>query len=259
MDRDTLVANVSPPIDQRMAEQLIDEFISGERRFVLRDWGPATLDGGQLAEAASRILYHQDSGNLSHTRTVAKCLDYVEDPDNTNAHSYPDRKSALHTCKVLRTLYKFRSDRGAVHINPVYDANHLDSRLVIEAMRWTLSELLRVFWTGDRDVVAATIRELVVYEVPAVAVFDGVPLLQRIDCDAEEEVLLLLHYKADEGMTRIELGRSIPRPASTIAGALHRLTARISRQVVLGSNGSYRLTDLGTRRVLEELAEKVIS
>jgi hypothetical protein len=126
-------------------------------------------------------------------------------------------------------------------------------------MRWVLSELLRVFWTGDRDQVAAVIRELVVYEVPAVVVFDGVPLLQRIDCDAEEEILLLLHYAGDQGMSRVELGRSIPRPASTITGALGRLTARTSREVVLAGNRQYRLTDRGTRRVLHELAEKIIA
>lgn len=258
MNRDDLLSNIAPPLDRRLAEQLIDEFISGERRFVLRDWGPATLDGGQLAEAAARILYHQDSGNLSHTRSVGQCLDHVEDANGRNSHAYPDRKSALHTSRVLRTLYKFRSDRGAVHINPIYDANHLDSRLVIEHMRWVLSEILRVFWTGDRDQVATVIRELVEYEVPAVAVFDGVPLLQRIDCDAEEEILLLLHFAGDQGMSRVELGRSIPRPPSTITGALGRLTARTSREVVF-AGGRYRPTDRGTRRVLHELAEKVIT
>jgi hypothetical protein len=45
-----------------------DEFISAERRFIQRDWGPAELDGGQFCEILARTLYHQDSGNLNHTK-----------------------------------------------------------------------------------------------------------------------------------------------------------------------------------------------
>jgi hypothetical protein len=38
-----ILAALCPPLDNRLAEQLIDEFISLERRYVLREWEPATL------------------------------------------------------------------------------------------------------------------------------------------------------------------------------------------------------------------------
>jgi hypothetical protein len=258
IDRATLVSSICPPLDVQLAEQLLDEFISLERRYVLRDWEPATLDGGQFTEAAARIIYHQDSGNLDHRRSVDRCLTYTEDFNNSNPHNYPDRKSALHTAKVLRTIYKFRSDRGAVHIDPQYSANHLDSKLVIENARWVLSEVLRVFWTGNRSDVASTIREIIQYDVPAIGNYEGRLIVQRIDCSTDEEILILLHHAGENGLSRKELGRYVQKPSPRISESLDRLTSSQVRQVIKLDSGNYRLTDLGIQRVLRELALKLV-
>src|SRR6266849_5277946 len=159
VDKESLLRDLTLRLDPVLTEQLLAEYISQEKRYILRDWEPATLDGGQFVEAAARLVYHMDSGNLNQTKTVDECLGYVEDPKNQSNHAFPDRKSARHICRVLRTIYKFRSDRGAIHIDPLYTANQLDSRLVIDGCRWVLSEILRVFWTGDRQQVAKAIRE----------------------------------------------------------------------------------------------------
>lgn len=225
---------------------------------MLGDWEPATLDGGQLAELVARIIYHQDSQNLNRRRTVAKCLRYIEDGSQQRQHRYPDRKSALHACRVLRAIYKFRSDRGAIHIDPDYTANHMDSRLVMESARWLLSELLRVFWSGDRRAVARAVREIVRFEVPAIAQFEGRLLLQRTDTTTEEEVLLLLHYSGEVGLSRSELGRTVMKSPSSITNALAKLTSTTVREVLRTKNDQYVLTDLGARRVLNELSEKLV-
>ena len=252
-----LIDEMCPPLDSTLVEQLVDEFVSLERRYVLGDWEPATLDGGQFAEACARVVYHQDAQTLHRRRGVAKCLKYVEDRDQQRQHHYPDRKSALHACRVLRAIYKFRSDRGAVHIDPVYTANHADSKLVVECARWLLCELLRVFWSGDRSAVAQTVREIVRFEVPAIAEIDGRRLLQRTDCTAEEEVLLLLHHAGESGLSRSALGQSVLKSPSSVTRALVKLTSSSVRQVLKTTGGDYILTDLGVRRVINELAEKL--
>lgn len=258
VDKGTLLAAIVPPLDQVLAEQLIDEFVSLERRYVLRDWEPATLDGGQLAEAAARILYHQDFGNLNRRKGVNSCLSYIEDPNNSNAHHFPHRKSALHLSKVIRTIYKFRSDRGAVHIDPDYTANHLDSKLVLENARWVLSELLRVFWTADRREVAATIRQIVQYDVPVIGVFDDRPIVQRGDCSTQEEIILILHYAGEDGLNRTDIGRSVLKSPASVSGALTILASAQRREIIKLKNGNYRLTDIGVKRVYSELAEKMV-
>lgn len=103
-DKTAIVAAISPPLDMSLAEQMLDEFISLERRYVLREWEPATLDGGQFSEASARLVYHQDSGNLNPRKSVGECLSYIEDPNNSSPHNFPDRKAALHLVKVIRTV-----------------------------------------------------------------------------------------------------------------------------------------------------------
>jgi hypothetical protein len=258
LDKSVLLAGVSPPLDRRLAEQMFDEFISLERRYVLREWEPATLDGGQFAEVTSRLIYHQDSSNLNRRKSVHDCLSYIEYSNNSNPHHFPERKASLHLAKVIRTIYKFRSDRGAVHIDPDYTANHLYSKLVLENSRWVLSEILRIFWTADRSLVAKAIRQIVQYDVPCIGVFEGKPLVQRTDCTPEEEVLILLHHAGEQGLSRNDLGRFVMKSPSTITHAIDRLVSPRLRQIVKLANGNYRLTDPGVRRVIMELADKLV-
>lgn len=251
-----MIAAVSPPLDHLLATQLIDEFVSAERRYIQRDWEPAELDGGQFAEVAARILYHQDSGNLNQAKDFNDCLKYIE--NDQVPHAIAVRRDALHISQVLRNIYKFRSQRGAVHISPSYKANHMDSKFVIEGVRWTMNEMLRVFWNGDREHVAKAIRELLQFDVPCVGVFDDIVLVQRTDLSAEEEVLVLLHYAGEGGFSRFELGQFAKRPASSLTEAIKKLLSTTHRQIVQLSSGNYRLTDLGSRRVREQLADKLL-
>ncbi|GKQ51116.1 hypothetical protein [Bradyrhizobium sp. Ce-3] len=255
IEKRTMLAALSPPLDHLLATQLLDEFISAERRFIQRDWEPAELDGGQFAEIAARILYHRDSNNLSHTKDFADCLKYVED-DKLN-HLIIPRHDALHITRILRNIYKFRSQRGAVHISPSYQANHMDSKFIIEAVRWVMNEILRIFWNGDRERVAKAIRELLQFDVPCVGVFEDVILVQRTDLTADEEILVLLHFGGEQGFSRAQLGKFAKRPASSISDSIKKLLASDLRQIVLVGD-KYRLTDLGSRRVREQLAGKLL-
>jgi hypothetical protein len=81
IDKQSLLSDLTVRLDSQLAEQLLSEYISQEKRYVLRDREPATLDGGQFVEAAARIVYHVDSGNLNRRKSVGDCLSYVECQD----------------------------------------------------------------------------------------------------------------------------------------------------------------------------------
>lgn len=251
-----LLAELAPPFDPLLCSQLLDEFISAESRFIQCDWEPAELDGGQFCEILARICYHIDSGSLNHNKDFDACCSYIE--NEQVKHKYAQRRDLLHIVKVLRTVYKFRSQRGAVHISPSYGPNHMDSRLVIECVRWAMNETLRLFWKGDREEVAKAIRELLQFDVPCVGVFDGALLVQRTDLTSEEEILILLHFAGEQGMSRTEVGKSAYRASSTVTRTLQALTSASCREVVVLPNGRYRLTDLGNKRIREQLAGKLL-
>jgi hypothetical protein len=251
-----LMAAIAPPLDHFLCSQLIDEFISAERRFIQRDWEPAELDGGQFCEILARLLYHQDSAVLSRNKNFEDCCKYLE--NDQVVHAVQPRQVSLHFVRVLKTIYKFRSQRGAVHVSASYTPNHMDSKLIIECVRWAMAETLRVFWQGDRELVAKTIRELLQFDVPCVGQFGDVLLVQRTDLSAEEEVLVILHYAGELGFSRSELGRVVGASPSSVTRAIQKLEASANRQVVKLATGCYRLTDLGSKRIREQLADKLM-
>lgn len=248
--KNTLISKLSPPFDQKLVDQLISEYISLEKRYILGDWEPATLDGGQFAEASARIIYHIDSQNLNRKKGVNLCLGYIEDKDNNNIHNFPDRNAALHLCRVTRLVYKFRSARGAIHIDPDYTANHMDSKLVKEGARWILCELLRLFWTGDRSLVSRAINEILTFEIPAIGSFDGQLIVQRTDLTTEEEILILLYFAGEKGLSRKEILKAVLKSESAITKALRILSSSKRREIVQSKSKNYRLIDTGVKKVV---------
>jgi len=255
VERNNLISNVSPPFDHLLATQFVDEFLSMERRFIQRDWEPAELDAGQFAEITFRILYHLDSGNLNYNKEVKDCKRYFINNDVPHALN---RKDVSHLSSVLGAIYEFRSDRGAVHISPTYSPNHMDSKYLIESIRWCMNEMLRIFWNGDREEVAKTIRELLQFDVPCIGAYGDILIVQRTDLKSDEEILILLHYAGENGFSRKELGLHALSSPSSITTNLQKLCSPTKRQIIKLKNGNYRLTDLGSRRIRMELADKLL-
>ena len=256
IERNKLISEISPPLDSFLSMQLLDEFISLEKRFIQRDWEPAELDGGQFCEICARIYYHMDSQNLNHTKSFDDCIKYIT--NEQVSHAITPRHSAIHVTNVLRTIYKFRSQRGAVHISPTYKPNHMDAKFMIEAVRWALNETLRLFWNGDREAVAKAIREILQFDVPCIGTFEENIIVQRTDLTPEEEVLILLHFAGEQGFNRNQLGKYVFRAPSTITTALRNLKSSSKRQIIQLNSGFYRLTDLGSKRIRDTLSEKLL-
>lgn len=256
IEKAALKSKLAPPIDPLLAEKLLDEFISLERRFVLRDWEPAELDGGQFAEVLARIIYHIDSGVLSHTKGFDECMKSVEG-NETGKHQITPRQSALHLARVLRTVYKFRSQRGAVHISPTYSANQMDAKLMIECARWLMIESLRLFSHYSQEEAAQAARELLQFDVPCIGRFQDALLVQRTDLTADEEVLVLLHYAGEAGFTRSEVGKYSCLEPPSVTRSLQKLTSPKVRQVVL-LRGRFILTGLGSKRIREQMPDKLL-
>lgn len=261
IDRQALVSRLCPPLDPTLAGQLVEQFVEMERRYIQRDWKPAELDGGMFCEALARCLYHRDSGNLSLDRDFSQCLSYLE--NDQVQHAIDPRSDALHLARILRSIYKFRSARGVAHLSATYSANQMDSRLIAETVRWSMNEALRIFAANDRgeqsrEDIARTVRELLRFEVPCIARYGDTLLIQRADLTAEEEVLVLLHHGGEEGVPRREISRTLRFfSSSTVSGAVTKLEGL--RQIAVLPGERWCLTDLGAKRVREDLANKLLA
>jgi hypothetical protein len=250
-----LVAHLAVAIDATLAQQLIDEYMSLEETFLLRKWKHTELDGGRFVEVAARTIYSVDSRNVALTKSVDDCLRYIE---NTQVpHNFPEPQTTNHIGKVIRSVYKLRSQRGAVHVSPTYTANEIDSRLIVEAVRWIFAEVLRVFLVSDRELVADIVRSLARFPQPMIRLYEGIPLLQVTTFTAEEEVLAhLLHARS--GMTTAELCKLIPKDRAGVARAVKKLASAGFRQIVERS-GKWLISDLGITRIENRIASEARS
>ena len=105
---------------------------------------------------------------------------------------------------------------------------------------------------------AKAVRELVQYDVPAVGKFGAKILVQCVHLPVDDGVLILLHYAGECGFSRDEVGQFAMRPAPTITRPLQRLSSTYRREVIQLENDNYRLTDLESKRVREQLSDSLV-
>ncbi len=244
MDQEKLRIELSNSIDSDLASQLIAEHTAIEEAFSLRRWGYAELNGGRFAEVAARILYAVDSGNLSLTKSVDDCLKYIENNQVPNA--FPEPTASRHLTKVIRSIYKLRSQRGAVHVSHAYTANELDSRLVVESVRWVLAELVRIFVTTDISLVEQTVRRLARFQHPIIRLYNDRPFVQATNLSTEEEVLVQLMFGGTM-LSTPELVRLVHRDPSGIRRSIKKLAGPRIREIT-GTEAGWHITDPGILR-----------
>ena len=229
-------------IDGTLVSQLLDEEQKLERSFILRSWQYSQLDGGRFCEAAARTLYSVDSGNApKDTLTVDAGLKYIE--DDTKTHLYLSRKSLIHITKIIRSVYRLRSQRGAIHLNSM-SADELDSRYVLIACRWILAEMLRLFADASRQETEDLFVKLSKRPVTMLRDFGSIKLVQNTKLTAAEEILVYMYLSDSEEIMASELCASIPKDNSGIKKSLTKLSGSKIRDIVR-TEGGWRLTDIG--------------
>jgi hypothetical protein len=217
-----------------------------QQRFLAGDWKPAELDGGRLCEAISRCLLELDLAIVDHSLLPGAICDKLADKKLTHTLSGKDRD---HLSRVIRMAYKFRSDRGAVHVSPTYTANFMDAMLILHAGKWLLGELLRLAWNKDRDTVAAVIAQLVQLEHSLVHELDGKLLVLARGISAPDEILILLYSAAGNRLSRAGLREYARQKPQTVNMAISRLIK--DKYVRSVNDGDVALTPLGQARVLQ--------
>lgn len=246
-----LIDELSSVVDPAFARAIVEGYVEMQQRFIAGDWKPAELDGGRLCEAVSRALYQLDSGVITHTDLPGTLCDLLEDFTKKRKHNLAegDRR---HFCKAIRLVYKFRSDRGAVHISPVYTANYMDSMLILHAGKWMFAEFLRLAWNADRKIIADTIAQIVQLQHTLIHELDGQPLVLASGIPASDEILLLLNHAADNRLSRAEIRHyACLTKTATLNAAIKKLINQ--RKIRTVNNGDLALTPHGQQTVIHEI------
>ncbi|MCC7235657.1 MAG: hypothetical protein IT163_10165 [Bryobacterales bacterium] len=250
-----LQAELANIVDVSFATAIIENFRQMQQRFYAGDWQPTELDSGRLVEAIARAIYQLDSGTVTHSQLPGDLCEKIEDDRNLRQHQL-DPKARRHISRALMLVYKFRSDRGSVHISPEYTANEMDAVFMLHAAKWLLAEFLRLAWNKDRKVIAETIAEIIQLEHSLIHEVDGTPLILDASVSAPEEVLLLLNHAEGHRLQREELSRQAKNNSTSATNtALSRLTK--SNEIrTTAYPGELLLTPKGQKRVIESIIPK---
>lgn len=251
---DQLINELANVVDYRFAEGAVNSYVEMLRRFLAGDWQPTEVDAGRLCEAVSWALYQMDQGISDGTKNPGAVRDILLSKNyNHNIVNISDR---FHILKAIEVVYKFRSDRGPVHISPIHDANYMDSMFVLHSGKWILAEFLRLTWNKDRNLIGEVIAQLVQLEHSLIHELDGKPMVLATSVTAAEEVLLLLSHAPNNRLSRSELGDYIKsKSAPAVSTAISRLVAL--KQVRRADNGEVALTPNGQRYLSEVVFQKI--
>ena len=251
ISRSGLESDLSAIVGDTLGKQIVGSYAEMQLRYTAGDWKPAELDGGHFCEAVARAIYRIDTGadTTDLPGRIVECL-----LDKNRAHAL-DKNDRDHFCRVLQTIYKFRSDRGVAHISATYTANFVDATLVIMLVKWMLSEFLRLCWNSDRDRVAEIIAAITQLEHPLIHELDGKPLVLSSALSTPEEVLFLLSRSAGGRIPREDLKLYVPQSSAAINTAVTRLVS--SREVRRSDAGDLVVTPLGEDRVRNVILPKL--
>ena len=247
-----LVAELAKIIDPNLADAVVMSYVEMQQRFLAGDWQPTELDGGRLCEAVARACYQLDSGTVTHSQLPKELCEKIEDEQNIRPHNL-DIKDRHHITRAIGLVYKFRSDRGSVHISPKYTADFMDSMLTVHAGKWIFAEFLRISWTQDKELIAETIAQIVQLEYSLIHELDDVPLVLDERVSAPEEVLLLLNHAEGHRLSKAALiSQAKNNNEKSLSVALSRL-GKTNEIRSTAAVGECALTPKGQKRVIEKI------
>lgn len=247
-----LAAELGTIVDPALADAAVESYVEMMQRFIAGDWKPSELDGGRLCEAVARCCYQLDSGNVTHSQLPKEICDKLEDVKAPHPHNLI-QDDRTHIARAIRLVYKFRSDRGSVHISPLYKADYMDSVLMVHAGKWTFAEFLRLAWNKDKAVIAETIAEIVQLEYSLIHEVDGIPLVLDERVSGPEEVLVLLNHADGNRLPRAELLRQAKNNSdSSLNTAISRLLKSNDIRTT-STPGEIALTPKGQKRIVEKI------
>lgn len=250
---DSLLDQLSSVLDRSLAATAFASYAEMHGRYITGQWRPSEVDGGRFCEAVHRCLYQLDTGTSTYSKPLGEIRTYLL--NDTAPHKLRN-KDRRHFVPILALVHEFRSDRDVVHISDYYNANQMDSMLVLHACKWMLGELLRLAWNRDTKVIAELISHVIQLDSPIIHELDGRAMVMSTALSAPEEVLVLLSHAPAKRLSIAELrAQATNVKASAISVAISRL--RDIRQVRDTDDRKIAITPIGEKRVMEEILSKL--
>jgi hypothetical protein len=222
-------------------ERLEAEYVELERRFALRDWGPAELNGGRFAEAVLRLLEwkrgvpHTAFGTPANRSAILNAA--------KSDTSLPDAYR-FHIPMCVELLMDVRNKRNVAHLGDDISVNEIDSTLVLGLASWALAEIVRVESAVDPAESQRIIDSLAERSIPLVEEVGGELVVLATNLNTAAKVLVALYHEYPRPMKVRDLQSAVGYGHSTRFRAL--LASEASERTIHIKGDLVYLTRKGT-------------
>lgn len=204
-------------------DELLEAFDEAATSYYLGGLRLSEVEGGRFCEAAFRILENVTTGNFTPLGKSLKSDRLIAQLAALPNGSFPDAVR-LHIPRALRVIYDVRNNRDAAHLGDGIDPNLQDATLVLEAAKWVLAELVRLYHNVSADVARQLIESIVIRKAPLIQDFNGYLKVLTPALTASDHCLVLLYHRGAEGATYAELNEwARPKMRSNLRRTLARL------------------------------------
>jgi hypothetical protein len=242
VDEARLAAALTGYLDQKLAEELVADFVK-----IRRDYSTKTFERaspGKFVEVFVQCLQHIASGTYDAKPSVDAYLSRTVDQT-----SLPE---GLRVCaaRIARSIYTLRNKRNIAHKNEV-DPNSADLAYIHGGATWIMAELIRNA-TGVTMQEAGKLIELLHVPIGTlVEDIDGTRLVHA-DGSVKTEILILLHSHYPDAVPVKDILISLSRRSpGTVKNRLRDLHGE---KLAHGSaKDGYRLTLVGHKAAAEEI------
>lgn len=241
MDRDGLVAALTTAVPEKLATELVDDFVeirSDVATHSLGRGGP-----GRFVESLVQVLQHLERGSYDSPPNVEQYLKGLESRPSTLGDGL-----RICACRVARAMYSLRSKRSIVH-KGVVDPNQYDLNFLYAGAQWIMAELIATVTGVTMNEAGRLVEQVQVPVTGLVEVLHGKRVVHGVLTMREETLALLLSYYPDPVQPR-EIVASLERRS---AGSVRNTLAQMWKEKTLHriDGSGYVLTNRGLREAQE--------
>jgi hypothetical protein len=236
-----LVSALSTTLPQKLAEELVEEFMTLRRDFSTKTFGRGAP--GKFVETAVQCFQHLGHGSYDDKPSVD---DYL----NSRLEGEKNLPEGLRLCagRIARSMYTLRNKRNIAHKGDV-DPNNYDLAFLHQAASWMLAEFLRHATSITMTEAGALIAQIQAPIDELVEDIEGIRLVHA-DVSLEDEIKILLRSVYPEKVLLASIKLSlVGRHPGTLGNKLRELVDR--KEVFGDSKAGYRLTLTGFKSATE--------
>lgn len=209
-----------------LIERLIDEYSGIKTQYSLGRYRPEELHGGRFAEVFLRILEHLANPTVSYT-PLGTQINRPTVVSRIKNSTLLDSTLRLIVLPQIELLLDVRNRRDVAHVGGDVNPNYADSRLVCQLADWTLTELIRIYYSCSMNEAQKIVDEINQIKIPIIAEVEGFIRVQSTHLKTRQQTLAILYHKNPEKQRDTDLAKwigykNVTRYKSEILHDLHK-------------------------------------